>query len=141
MIIVAAIISVVFILLGVLHIYWAVGGKVGISKVIPVVEGKPAIEPGKIITLLVAFGLLGIAGIAYVLGFMSIEFYSYGNYLVYIGWLLALVFLVRAIGDFKLVGFFKRYKNSEFATYDTKYYSPFCLLVSAAFTFLTASQA
>lgn len=141
MVVVAAIISVVFVLLSILHIYWAGGGKAGISKVIPVIEGKPAITPGKVITLLVAFGLMGIAGVSYVLGYVNLESYFFGDYVVYAGWFLAFVFLVRAVGDFNLVGFFKKHKSSEFAVYDTKYYSPFCLSMSAAFTLLTGSQA
>lgn len=138
--IISVIILVVFILLGMLHVYWAMGGKAGVSKVIPEVEGKPAITPGKVVTLLVAFALIGIGVVAYILGNMNLASYSYGHYIIYIGWFLAAVFLIRAIGDFKLVGFFKRHKCSEFALYDTRYYSPFCLLISIAFSFLTTSQ-
>jgi len=140
MVVVAAIISVVFFLLAILHLYWAYGGKVGINKVIPVVEGEPAIETGKTVTLLVAFGLIGVAGVSYSLGNMNVSSYEYGNYLTSAGWILAFVFLGRAVGDFKLVGFFKKYKGTEFAVYDTRYYSPFCLSVSAAFVFLSENQ-
>jgi len=136
----AAIIALVFILLGALHLYWVIGGTVGLNKVIPVLEGKSAIEPGKAVTLLVAFGLIAIAGISFSLGYVNLESYSYSNYLIYAGWFLTVVFLARAVGDFKLVGFFKKIKGSEFATYDTKYYSPFCLLVSMAFAVLSSSH-
>ncbi len=138
--VIATIISVIFAFLSILHMYWAGGGKAGISKVIPVVEGESAIAPGKIITLLVSFSLLGIAAASFALAFMNIESHSYGRYFIYAGWFLSFVFLVRAIGDFKLVGFFKKHKGSEFAVYDTKYYSPFCLLVSAVFALLVVSQ-
>jgi hypothetical protein len=40
---------------------------------------------------------------------------------------LAIVLIIRAIGDFKYVGFFKRIKNTPFARYDTQYYAPLCL--------------
>jgi len=140
MVIVAAIVSVVFILLGILHIYWAGGGKAGITKVIPVVEGTPAMTPGKLLTLLVAVGLMAIAGISYALAYVELKSYLYGDYVVYSGWFLAFVFFVRAVGDFKLIGFFKKYRGSEFAVYDTKYYSPFCLSMSAVFALLTGNH-
>lgn len=39
---------------------------------------------------------------------------------------LALMFAVRAVGDFRYVGFFKRIRGSRFARMDTLYYSPLC---------------
>jgi hypothetical protein len=43
---------------------------------------------------------------------------------------LALVLLLRAVGDFRYVGFFKSVRNSRFATMDTWCYSPACLALS-----------
>ena len=40
-----------------------------------------------------------------------------------------LVLLLRAIGDFNLVGFFKRIRGSAFARMDTWFYSPLCVLL------------
>ena len=139
MTIVASIVSVMFVLLAILHVYWAAGGRAGIEKVIPQVEGKPAITPGKIITLGVAMGLMGVASVAYALGNVDLTSYLMGDYVIYAGWFLALIFFIRAVGDFNLVGFFKKYKGSDFATYDSRYYSPFCLLVSIVFVFLVTS--
>ena len=44
---------------------------------------------------------------------------------------LATVFLLRAIGDFRLVGFSKRVRGSRFARLDTLVYSPLCLAIAA----------
>ncbi|PTT14637.1 DUF3995 domain-containing protein, partial [Flavobacterium sp. HMWF030] len=44
-------------------------------------------------------------------------------------WIIIFIFILRAIGDFNYVGFFKKHRNSEFALKDTKYYSPLCLLI------------
>ena len=139
--ILSLIITVSFVLLGVLHFYWAAGGKAGIHKVIPTIDGKPSIEPGKIITALVGVALVGIGAVSYLLGFVDLGEVPYGKYIVYVGWLLSVVFVARSVGDFNLVGFFKKHKTSEFAVYDTKYYSPFCALVSAGFVALSYSQA
>jgi hypothetical protein len=45
-------------------------------------------------------------------------------------WLVAGTFLLRAIGDFHYVGFFKRQRESRFAKLDTLVYSPICLLLA-----------
>jgi len=39
------------------------------------------------------------------------------------------IFLLRAIGEFRYVGFFKKIKTTPFGQRDTKYYSPLCLLI------------
>ncbi len=43
---------------------------------------------------------------------------------------LALVLLLRAVGDFRYVGFFKSVGGTRFATMDTWCYSPVCLALS-----------
>ena len=40
--------------------------------------------------------------------------------------------MMRAIGDFKLVGFFKAARGSAFARRDTLLYSPVCLTLALA---------
>jgi hypothetical protein len=43
---------------------------------------------------------------------------------------LALLLLLRAIGDFRLVGFFKTVRGSRFAWLDSALYSPLCLALA-----------
>lgn len=45
-------------------------------------------------------------------------------------WAIAILFGLRAIGEFRYIGFFKKFKDSKFAEYDTKYYSPLCLIIA-----------
>jgi hypothetical protein len=45
---------------------------------------------------------------------------------------LALIFSARAIGEFRLVGFFKRVHGSAFARLDSLVFSPLCLLLAVA---------
>lgn len=40
--------------------------------------------------------------------------------------------LLRSIGDFRYVGFFKRARGSRFAELDTRFYSPLCLPLALA---------
>ncbi len=48
-----------------------------------------------------------------------------------------LLFLMRAVGDFNAVGFFKKIRSTAFAAYDTKYFSPLCVYLSVAFALLS----
>ena len=45
--------------------------------------------------------------------------------------LIATAFTLRAVGEFKYVGFFKRIRGTQFARMDTRFYSPLCLGVAA----------
>ena len=41
----------------------------------------------------------------------------------------AVVLLLRAVGDFRLVGFFKKITGSRFARLDTLVFSPLCVVL------------
>ncbi|MEM6843120.1 MAG: DUF3995 domain-containing protein [Bacteroidota bacterium] len=41
--------------------------------------------------------------------------------------ILFVIFILRALGEFNYVGFFKRVKNTEFARADSRIFSPLCL--------------
>jgi hypothetical protein len=57
---------------------------------------------------------------------VPIQLYAWGT------WTLAALFLLRGIGDFRLVGFFKRVRGTRFARRDTRLYSPLCLALALA---------
>ena len=44
--------------------------------------------------------------------------------------LMAAVFALRAVGDFRCVGFFKRVKDTPFAVWDSRLFSPLCGILS-----------
>lgn len=119
----------VFAGLALIHIYWLVGGRVGRLAAIPELDGKPIFEPSAVATLVVAIGLalcaVVIAGTAGVLTLPLSQ--------TVLAWLtrgLAVVLLARAIGDFRLVGFFKCIGHTRFARLDTAVYSPLCLVLA-----------
>jgi len=119
-----------FFLLSALHVAWIFRrGPLG-SAVIPSVDGEPLFRPGPASTLAVALALAA-AGIVCL---WRIGIVDWGFPLVpRVGiWVIAVLFLARAVGDFRHVGFFKRPSGSAFARLDTRFYSPLCLLVSAA---------
>ena len=119
----------IFAILGSFHVYWAAGGRFGIGAAIPKVGGEPIFSPSPIATVLVAVAL----------------FLAMLTVLGQIGWLgetipqwifrwatfgIATLFLLRAIGDFKLLGFFKQVSETGFAFWDTFLFSPLCLFIS-----------
>ena len=116
----------VFVFLAAMHFYWAIAGVGGRSAAIPEIDGVPAFRPSKAATAAVGLALLGVAAIV----------------LLEVKLLLACaagVLILRAIGDFRLVGFFKRMRGSKFARMDTLLYSPLCLALGAALAALAAS--
>lgn len=124
-------------LISMLHIYWAFGGSWGTGSVIPRKKGEsqPAFVPGKSGTLLVAFLLL----IAVCLLVVQGDFLPFIKASAISRWgciVCAAVFLLRSIGDFNYVGFFKKVKHSAFATNDTFLYSPLCLYLGINYILL-----
>ncbi len=49
---------------------------------------------------------------------MSNWIFKYGS------WIIPIIFILRSVGDFKYVGFFKKVKQTTFGKLDTKIYSP-----------------
>jgi len=120
-----------------LHIYWALGGRWGWGAAIPQVDGRPAFTPSRFATLLVALGLAAAAVLPLVrtgaLPFVVPAWLSQWSAVF-----LALIFLIRAVGDFRLVGFFKRVRGTPFAIWDTRLFSPLSLLLAAGFARVAA---
>lgn len=117
-----------------IHFYWAFGGLYGIHSAAPKFSGKGNFSPPKILTFIIACLIAGLSLLAVLLeateGPMR-ETFSY------IGYVVGLIFIIRSIGDFKYVGFFKRIYNSSFSKKDTIYFSPLCLILGCAFFVLS----
>lgn len=122
------------ILLGVavIHFYWAFGGKWGVNAVLPQINSEKRIfTPSPLMTLAVAVPFLIISAIfAQAAGWMHFEIIA--PYLPTLLFVLITVFALRALGDFKYVGFFKKVKNTDFAINDTKYFTPLCAFVAVS---------
>jgi hypothetical protein len=109
-----------------IHFYWAFGGKRGAHAVLPQINSeKRVFTPSAIMTLAVAIPFLIISLIfGQAAGWFDFEIIT--TYLPNLLLVLVAVFAIRALGDFKYVGFFKKIKNTEFAINDTKYFTPLC---------------
>lgn len=122
--------SLVLIFLGLsaLHWVWAVQGTNNLDGFVPQIDGKPAFRPGRLATTAVAMLLLAAAAVcasqAQLFGWPR---WPFARLCV---WVLLVAFLLRAIGEFRLVGFFKRVRGTRFARLDTWIFSPLCLVIS-----------
>ena len=124
------ILCLTFVFLSAMHFYWAVGGRWGSESVFPTTDAHTKAKmPGALPTLLVALGLLCF-GVFYLIKVHLINIQLplwISNYGL---WILAGIFLLRSVGDFKYVGIFKKIKNTLFGLNDTKYYTPLCLIIA-----------
>jgi len=133
---IATITILVLIIMGLFHFYWAFGGKVGLDKALPTKDGIKLLNPSKALTFFVGVVLIVFAYIAYGLQFYDFSVNTNRSFYLYFGIFLSIIFIIRAIGEFNAVGFFKKIKDTEFAIYDTKYFSPLCLILGVIFAIL-----
>ncbi|CRL47282.1 MULTISPECIES: DUF3995 domain-containing protein [Pseudomonas] len=126
----------IFLMISLVHVYWASGGKLGSEAAVPRLPGeggaqsRPAFKPSGLVTLLVAVGLLLIA----MLVCLRVGLCLPAVQDVWLQWVIsgiAILMFARAIGDSNLVGFFKEVKDSKFARLDTWVYSPLCVALGA----------
>src|SRR4051812_32737606 len=126
---IAIFLVITFAALGLLHIYWAFGGRSAIAAVVPSVAGRPVFRPSFSSTLLVAGALFAAAVvISGAIGWLGNRVPA--SVFRLLTFAISLVFLLRAIGDFRYVGFFKAGSHSTFAFWDRWLYSPLCLLIA-----------
>ena len=129
--IIAIILFLIFLFISSIHIYWAFGGNWGSDAVLPTKDDNntKVLNPSILPTLIVAFGLLGFGlHILIISGLIAFDIPQWlSNYGL---WIIASIFTLRAIGDFKYVVFFKKIKLTKFGENDAKYYSPLCLTIA-----------
>jgi hypothetical protein len=126
--------SLILISIGILHVFWAFGGKWGVNMVLPTKDDSqlPVLEPRMAGTLFI--GLLCF--FASVLLLVQADLITIIKISPLSKWLCiagGTVFLLRAIGDGRYVGFFKKIKHTRFAKQDTALYSPICVWISLSF--------
>lgn len=120
-----------FSILAIIHFYWAFGGQWAVKNALPQsISGELVMKPRPIDSAFVAVGLL-LFGVFYFVKSDIGPSLQLSNWIVVVGsWMIPIIFLLRSIGDFKYVGFFKSITTTAFARWDTFFYSPLCLLIA-----------
>ena len=122
--------SVVFFLLGALHFYWAVGGKWATDVVVPTKPTSEKLFNTSALSCVIVGSGLWLMSFVHVANAGLIFKGSDFTIFRYCTLAIAIIFLVRFMGDFKWVGLFKKVKGTSFAKNDALYYSPLCLFLS-----------
>ena len=121
--------SLIFFFLAGLHLHWVFGGTWGFKHSLPTKpDGTRVLNPKMIDTLVVALGLAAF-GLVYLAIADILPFALPAWMVTYGSWGIPSIFLLRAVGDFKYVVFFKSVKETAFGKKDTKIFSPLCLII------------
>ena len=111
------------------HVYWALGGRWGTGASVPTVGGRAVLNATPLACYVVAL-LLALAAVVICGRAGLFEAGAWSAFCGFGSWFLTVVFFVRAVGDFRLCGFFKTVRGTAFAFWDTRLYSPLCLVLS-----------
>ena len=127
--VVAFALAVVFCALSLLHIGWALGFGSGRVQVVPErPDGQPVFRPGP-------FATLTVAGLLFLAALLVTQRAGLGREWIPAGfvgpgcWGVSAAFVLRAIGEFRYVGVFKRVRGTAFARMDSRLYTPLALLL------------
>jgi len=131
--------TIIFSVLSAIHIYWAAGGKKWVDAAIPEKFKSKFFDVMnlnrvKIATIIVAIGLLVFALITHSNYFNN---FLASNWTKTLTRIIGAIFLLRAIGDFNVVGLFKKKSESDFAKSDNKIYIPLCLYLGISSILIT----
>ncbi|MDX2471737.1 MAG: DUF3995 domain-containing protein [SAR324 cluster bacterium] len=115
----------IFVIVGLVHFYWAVGGKKFVSSTIPEKNGKPLFQPTFTIT-----AIMGLAFFAFAVGVLAfgglVAVPLEPRVIRFCVLVMLALFFGRMIGDFQYIGLFKKVKGSRFSHNDDLYFIPFC---------------
>ena len=129
--------AVVFSIVGTFHVIWVFRGLPAVP-VVPVIPDGPILRPSQLATLAVAAALAG--AVLVVLARADLILRSAPRAITTLACAaLGVVFVLRAMGDFRLMGFFKRIRDTDFAVWDTWLYSPLCLAIGLASLWLATT--
>jgi len=133
-----ALLAAVLVSLAALHVHWTAGGKWGLAAAVPEVGGKPLFRPSPAATFAVAVGLLLAALVAVLRGFFLLGSFP-GSPAHWACVALGALFVLRAVGERRYVGFLKRVRGTPFAIWDTRLFSPLSLLLGLGFLYIATT--
>jgi hypothetical protein len=127
--ILSTILSIIFLTLSGIHIHWALGGKWGFKNAIPTKEnGDLVMKPRTMDSIMVAV-YLGLFAFFYATK-TNLFSLNLPKWTMYFLWIIPTLFFLRAIGEFKYVGFFRKVNSTVFSKWDKNLFSPLSLVIS-----------
>ncbi len=131
--------ALIFLGLSGIHVYWALGGTWGAKQAVPDQWQASYFDKENNSNIMIATAVVALALLVCCLlilshsRWISIGISDYWARMLTIA--MGAAFGLRAIGDFNIVGFFKKKRDDNFSKSDTKLFSPLCLYISVT-TFL-----
>lgn len=136
---VAVVLALAYFALALVHVYWALGGRRGTHAAIPHRGGEPAFRPGRAATAAVAAAIACCSGL--LLAWMRWFPVPVSRTTLRVGLcLIGTAMLLRALGDFRYVGLFRRIRNSAFARMDRLFYTPASLAAGVLLFLIALAQ-
>ena len=136
---VGVLLAAVFVILALFHVDWTFRGIPTRIPVVPDIPDKPPINPSPASCLGVATALALAAVVTLASADLMLTAIPYRLRMI-AGLVLGGVFVLRAVGDFRLVGFFKSVRGTDFASWDSWLYSPLCLAIGIGVLWLSVSR-
>ncbi|MFC4098951.1 DUF3995 domain-containing protein [Paenibacillus xanthanilyticus] len=141
----AWIVGLILMLLSGIHLYWLAGGKKGIAAAVPStgsstgsgMGSRPLFLPTMAATGAVAIALAAAGWFVFALGGVANRSVIPDFLFPVGGWTLSAVFMLRAVGDLRWVGFFKKHKGTVFARWDSALYAPLCAFLGVCLMLIT----
>ena len=134
----AATIALSLFAIAIVHFYWGLLSLDGEAVLVPEHEGRPVYTPRNSDFLDVAAALiLGCVVVAARGDLLHSPMPTAWTHASTFG--VGLVLVARAIGDFRYVGFFKRVRDTEFAEWDTRLFSPVSFLLGVGTLWIAVS--
>ena len=134
--ILSILLCILFVGIALIHFHWALGGAFGLNQCLPKkANGELLFHLKKRDSALVGFGFILLA-IFYWVRSGLLEHNIPDEVIKYGSWSIPIIFLLRAIGEFKYVGFLKKIKDTEFGKWDSQLLSPLCLLIALCGLFI-----
>ncbi|TYP74642.1 DUF3995 domain-containing protein [Paenibacillus methanolicus] len=133
----AWIVGFTLMLLSGIHLYWLAGGKKGMAAALPGTGSKPLFRPTMAATGAVAIALAAAGWFVFALGGVANRSMVPDFLFPFGGWALSAVFILRAVGDLRWVGIFKKHKGTSFARWDSALYTPLCVCLGIGLMWIT----
>jgi hypothetical protein len=123
--------SAIFFLSTLIHGYWTLGGKIGLAAAVPEEDGKFVyyMTPMSIFAIMFVSLLAGVVMLGRIGLFSDLQPEFIYRWLP---WVSAAIFTLRAVGDFRYSGLFKKVKVSAFAYWDNLVVTPLCIINALA---------
>jgi hypothetical protein len=133
--------TVLLALILLLHVYWALGGRLLLPQVLPSRPDsrEPTFEPGRLGAGVVA---LALTHALYTLGTLTNLWNAPLSFEVtrYAAYVWTAILGARVVGDFRFVGLFKRVRKTAFGRADDWLFTPICVLIGVGFWLAVQSR-